>query len=295
MEDCNGNDKMPFKCRECGREFCSDHRLPENHNCLALSQFRNRTAGASFDDETEPNQNAISNASQATSSSRLSTIMLLLVGAMLIAGVVGVGASLNSGNGVPLVAGGDPAPANATPTATNTATDAGNQSGFWDSLTGEEDQLNATELERLVHQEMNEYRRNHSADTLAYDEELAVIAEYHSDNMAANGRIYHTSPNGETIEDRYQKFGYDCRVPVSGNEYTTGSENVLKTYYEVLLTGDRYFDTPEELAAGIVNQFVNSEPHRENLMNSDWRQEGIGINVTEEEGDTTVYVTQNFC
>lgn len=24
---------MPFKCKYCGKRFCSDHRLPENHNC----------------------------------------------------------------------------------------------------------------------------------------------------------------------------------------------------------------------------------------------------------------------
>lgn len=26
-------ENMPFKCKYCGKKFCSDHRLPESHNC----------------------------------------------------------------------------------------------------------------------------------------------------------------------------------------------------------------------------------------------------------------------
>ncbi|MFX1528815.1 MAG: AN1-type zinc finger domain-containing protein [Promethearchaeota archaeon] len=37
MSTCKycGNEigKLPFKCRYCGNNFCSDHRLPENHEC----------------------------------------------------------------------------------------------------------------------------------------------------------------------------------------------------------------------------------------------------------------------
>jgi Zn-dependent protease len=30
---------MPFKCRYCKGIFCSDHRLPPNHDCLFLNEF----------------------------------------------------------------------------------------------------------------------------------------------------------------------------------------------------------------------------------------------------------------
>jgi hypothetical protein len=29
---------LPFKCRRCGRSFCSDHRLPEDHLCPGLKR-----------------------------------------------------------------------------------------------------------------------------------------------------------------------------------------------------------------------------------------------------------------
>jgi hypothetical protein len=31
---------MPYKCKFCGGSFCSDHRLPENHECLGLEKFK---------------------------------------------------------------------------------------------------------------------------------------------------------------------------------------------------------------------------------------------------------------
>ena len=30
---CNQKESIFFKCRQCNRTYCTDHRLPENHNC----------------------------------------------------------------------------------------------------------------------------------------------------------------------------------------------------------------------------------------------------------------------
>lgn len=35
---CDGDNLIPFTCNECGRTYCTDHRLPEKHLC---SQLRN--------------------------------------------------------------------------------------------------------------------------------------------------------------------------------------------------------------------------------------------------------------
>lgn len=37
---CDENEVMPFHCKFCGMVFCRNHRLPENHNCIGLSSFR---------------------------------------------------------------------------------------------------------------------------------------------------------------------------------------------------------------------------------------------------------------
>jgi len=277
IQDCNGNDKMPYECRECGRKFCSDHRLPEDHNCIAL--------GVSGSVPKASESNASTDGGTTASNSSFGSLLLLLavVAAVIGGGVVAVDAvgSVPSGDVLPNVGGAIDSAGDAIGNATN------------DSLGSEP--LDEDELERLVHEEINEYRVNQSVGALEYDRELARIAEYHSDNMAANGEIYHTSPSGQTMGDRYERFSYDCRVPVGNNEYKTGGENVLKTYYMEDLTNDRFYSTPEELAKGIVQQWINSEPHRENLVDADWRRQGIGINITEEDGNTAVYVTENFC
>lgn len=31
---------MPFKCRYCGQPYCSQHRLPENHECRGLEDYK---------------------------------------------------------------------------------------------------------------------------------------------------------------------------------------------------------------------------------------------------------------
>lgn len=37
-DTCRDNVSMPYECSRCGYEFCSDHRLPENHNCPGLNR-----------------------------------------------------------------------------------------------------------------------------------------------------------------------------------------------------------------------------------------------------------------
>lgn len=40
MGECSecGEKSMSFTCRYCGKSFCSEHRLPENHDCEGLSE-----------------------------------------------------------------------------------------------------------------------------------------------------------------------------------------------------------------------------------------------------------------
>jgi uncharacterized protein YkwD len=50
--------------------------------------------------------------------------------------------------------------------------------------------------------------------------------------------------------------------------------------------------TMEEIASQVVNGWMNSPGHRENILNARYDREGIGIAVS---SDGKVYVTQNFC
>jgi Zn-dependent protease len=36
---CDNEEAIPFRCRYCGRDFCSFHRLPPNHDCPLIDQY----------------------------------------------------------------------------------------------------------------------------------------------------------------------------------------------------------------------------------------------------------------
>lgn len=147
-----------------------------------------------------------------------------------------------------------------------------------------------------MHEYVNEERTQRGLNALDFDEDLREIARYHSEDMAQRGYFSHTDPEGNNFADRYDRFNYTCRVPTDGNTYYTGGENIAYTYYETNVRLDSgeivHYDTESELARGIVNQWMNSTGHRENLLADYWQNEGIGIYVTD---DNKVYATQNFC
>lgn len=39
-DQCGESVSMPFTCKFCGKKFCSDHRLPENHDCGGLESYK---------------------------------------------------------------------------------------------------------------------------------------------------------------------------------------------------------------------------------------------------------------
>ena len=39
---CGTETSMPYKCKFCGELFCSNHRLPENHNCQGLEGWKKK-------------------------------------------------------------------------------------------------------------------------------------------------------------------------------------------------------------------------------------------------------------
>ena len=42
---CGDMTDMPFQCNYCKDPFCSEHRLPEEHRCVKLTQIRARRFG----------------------------------------------------------------------------------------------------------------------------------------------------------------------------------------------------------------------------------------------------------
>lgn len=160
-------------------------------------------------------------------------------------------------------------------------------------------ELNRSTIEKEVHQEINERREARGLRPLEYDEQLQIIARSHSRDMAERKYFSHDSPEGKDFEYRYNEHGYSCRVPTGSGTYAEGAENIAYTYANERIQldsgGTAYYSNETEIAEGLVNQWMNSTGHRENILRPYWQNQGIGIYIIEVDGKTRVYATQNFC
>lgn len=142
------------------------------------------------------------------------------------------------------------------------------------------DDLNVTQVELSIHEQTNHERRDAGAEPLAYDDELAAIGAYHSRDMGENDYSSHTSPEGETIDDRYRQFGYTCEK--------IGEALQWVDYDQVDWSGN-----PEEaLARTVVANWMGSDLHRSFVLEGAWSRQGVGVHVTD---SGQVYVTLNTC
>ena len=39
---CNERSYLPFRCEYCGKYYCDRHRLPFDHNCQNIGEWKNR-------------------------------------------------------------------------------------------------------------------------------------------------------------------------------------------------------------------------------------------------------------
>src|SRR6056297_2487551 len=54
-DQCGREENMPYNCNQCGGTFCSQHRLPENHDCPGLNQWNDPDGvfDSGFDDSVQ--------------------------------------------------------------------------------------------------------------------------------------------------------------------------------------------------------------------------------------------------
>lgn len=148
--------------------------------------------------------------------------------------------------------------------------------------------VSSIQVEDLVHEKVNEERAERDLDPLEWDGTVASVARAHSADMADRDYFSHVNPDGEGPLDRFDEVGSYCRGY---------GENIATTWVDrdVRRPGDgevERYRTDEELAAALVEQWMNSPPHREAILTEDWDRGGVGVYVTAE---GRVYATHNFC
>jgi uncharacterized protein YkwD len=106
----------------------------------------------------------------------------------------------------------------------------------------------------------NKIRADHKLPLLRDDGDLRQAAAGHSSDMVGRRYFEHTTPGGRTMVDRIVGAGY-----VRANAAWMLGEN--------LEWGTGSLATPR----GAVRSWLNSPPHRANLLKRGYREVGIGI------------------
>ena len=144
----------------------------------------------------------------------------------------------------------------------------------------EDDGVNETKIRMEVHYRVNEIRTERGLRPLEYSNNTAAQAENHSEWMAETSQYQHSGRGYYLCQDRY-------------------GENIMYTYVSQDIETEsgtvNYYGNETDIAHGIVRSWMNSEPHRENILRQVWYSEGIGIAIADTEDGERVYATQGFC
>ena len=105
---------------------------------------------------------------------------------------------------------------------------------------------------------MNAIRTARGLHALRISRQLSAAAAYHTNQMGMRGFFEHESANGADFWKRIERF-YPSRWARS---WSVG-ENIL-------------WGSPEISAAKAVREWMQSPPHRANILSPEWREVGLG-------------------
>ncbi|MGI8555372.1 MAG: CAP domain-containing protein [Pyrinomonadaceae bacterium] len=126
-------------------------------------------------------------------------------------------------------------------------------------------------LEHKAFDLLNEKRIANGLIPLKWNEELAKIARYHSENMAHGNYFSHQEADGSMVNNRADLFGI--------SNWKSIGENIAF---------NRGFLKPADSAC---EQWMQSPAHRENILDQHWKESGIGVAIA---ADGAYYFTQVF-
>ena len=142
----------------------------------------------------------------------------------------------------------------------------------------------AVEAERHIFELTNKARAVMKLPPLIHDEELSSIAREHSHAMLKARNLNHVL-NGEDPTDRMLRAGYTCGEQWVSDVTFPLSENIA------MRAGGYSTNDTEKIARGMMQGWLDSWGHRENIMDSNARRLGVGIAF---DGGDRWYGTQNF-
>jgi uncharacterized protein YkwD len=126
---------------------------------------------------------------------------------------------------------------------------------------------NSDTFDRQILDLVNQERAKVGADPLSINEQLDLAADLHSQDQANMNNMSHTGSNGSDMGTRIQGAGY---------QFSTAAENVAYGNID---------------AETVMASWMGSEGHRNNILDSELQEIGIGYANAE---DGSPYWTQTF-
>lgn len=174
-----------------------------------------------------------------------------------------------------------------------------------DTLQVRADSLDVTLLEWAIFEATNEHRERLGLSRVDFEPRLHEAARAHSREMVALDYFDHQSPVADrsTVQKRLQLVGIHKGV---------GGENIaihpVQKRMDVVFNARRKEERSsryawrnlglpysyKEFAAELLERWLNSPPHRENILNPYFQFLGVGCALAEYQQLDVIYVTQNF-
>lgn len=147
-------------------------------------------------------------------------------------------------------------------------------------------------IEQAVFFLTNQERQAQGLPALQWDGALASVARAHSQDMAANNYMSHTNLRGRDPTARAVAAGYDVRRSLGGGRYTAGIGENINMMPTGNVLGQGYVNNdPQSVARAMVQGWMNSPGHRENILRTQYARIGVGVAY---DGTLYYYGTQNF-
>jgi uncharacterized protein YkwD len=141
------------------------------------------------------------------------------------------------------------------------------------------DQSGVSQWENYLLQLINDSRAQAEAKPLAFDAELVNAAGKHSDWMVGQDVFSHTGADGSSPSGRMTADGYTWTAAGENIAYMSGSSAATLDASDV---------------ERLHSLLMESPGHRENLLNPDFTEVGIGLTEGDFHGRPAIFVTEDF-
>jgi uncharacterized protein YkwD len=166
---------------------------------------------------------------------------------------------------------------------------------------GAQPEINAVELERQIHQQINRERQNHGLLPFLMDEQLALIARNHSHDMARHQFFNHLNLRGEGPTERGKNHGWNRKKQIGPDTWliSLGENLFLNHLYDqavstiqngITIKKEYTWKTQKKIALETVQGLMKSPHHRKNILSPLYDRQGIGVAIS----GNDVYVTEDL-